>query len=79
MEAETSSDEFFLQIEIFNLAQRIWFSDSVRQTASQFEKVTLLILAMAPRSFTPDLIPFVGVGLQEHARTLHRQAWEEEA
>ena len=42
--------------------------------ASQSDKVTLLILAVVPRSLWPALIPNVGVGLREHAHTLHRQA-----
>ena len=42
-------------------------------------KSPLLILAMAPRSVLPALIPIVGVGLREHAHTLHRQAREVEA
>ena len=69
-----NSDENFLQTEILDLTRRIWRPDSARRTTSQSEKITLLTLAMAPRSFLLALIPIVGVGLREHAHTLHRQA-----
>lgn len=69
-----SPDEKISQTEIFDLAVRIWRPDSARRTASQSDKVTLLILAMAPRGLWPALIPNVGVGMREHAHTLHRQA-----
>ena len=76
-EAKMSPDENFEQTKIFDLTQTIWRLDSARRTASHSDKVTLLILAIVPRSLWPALIPNVGVGLREHTHTHYTDKLDE--